>query len=63
VITRLIAIWILAPGALLVVRTLWRERRRLPAAPDNKPPVDIDDLIVCRRILRETETRKESPKP
>lgn len=32
-ITRYIAIAILAPGALLAVRTLWRERRRINDLP------------------------------
>ena len=37
--------------------------RHVPAAPDNQQGTDVDDLITCRRILRETETRKEKPKP
>lgn len=35
--------------------------RRAPAAADNQPGTDTDDLIICRRILRATETRKETP--
>ncbi|MFC9285670.1 hypothetical protein [Streptomyces sp. NPDC057052] len=32
--------------------------RRIPAAPDNQPGTDIDLLISCRRIDR--QTRKEN---
>jgi hypothetical protein len=41
---------VLAPGAVMAARTVWRERRHLPAAADNQPPTDIADLITCRRI-------------
>ncbi|MFJ5973566.1 hypothetical protein [Streptomyces sp. NPDC093060] len=52
----LIATWILAPGALLVAWTHWRERRRSPAAADY--------LRTCRRINDlPLATRKENPKP
>jgi hypothetical protein len=51
---------VLAPGAVMAVRTAWRERRHLPAAADNQPPTDIDAYITCRRIAAlPTATRKE----
>ncbi|MDX3033926.1 hypothetical protein [Streptomyces scabiei] len=48
-----------AAGAVMAARTLWRERRHLPAAPDNQPPTD---LWTCRRIgALPTASRKENP--
>jgi hypothetical protein len=55
---------LLAPGAVMAARTLWRERRHLPAAPDNQPGIDADLLWACRRIDRQpTTSRKENPQP
>jgi hypothetical protein len=51
---------VLAPGAVMAARTVWRERRHLPAAADNLPPTDIDAYITCRRISAlPTARRKE----
>ncbi|MFJ3507852.1 hypothetical protein [Streptomyces luteogriseus] len=51
---------VLIPGAVMAARTVWRERRHLPAAADNLPPTDIDAFITCRRIAAlPTATRKE----
>ncbi|KOG33327.1 hypothetical protein [Streptomyces resistomycificus] len=51
---------VLAPGAVLAVRSLWRERRHIPAAPDNQRGIDIDALWTCRRInALPTASRKE----
>jgi hypothetical protein len=44
---------ILAPGLLMAARSLWRERHRLPAAPDNQAGIDAQALWTCRRIARE----------
>ncbi|GGT85500.1 hypothetical protein [Streptomyces coeruleorubidus] len=53
---------VLAPGAVMAARSLWRERRHLPAAADNLPPADTTDLWTCRRInALPTATRKEKP--
>jgi hypothetical protein len=52
----------LAPGAVMAARTAWRQRRHLPAAADNRPPVDTTDLWTCRRInALPTASRKEKP--
>ncbi|MFJ4974159.1 hypothetical protein ACIP6X_02210 [Streptomyces coeruleorubidus] len=52
---------VLAPGVVMAARTLWRERRHLPAAPDNQPPTDTTDLWTCRRISAlPVATRKET---
>ncbi|MFG2352638.1 hypothetical protein [Streptomyces sp. NPDC048521] len=59
-IARLIPFALVAPGAVIALRTLWRERTRLPAAPDNQPGTDTEALWTCRRIMRATETRKEN---
>jgi hypothetical protein len=51
--------WIVA-GAVMAARTVWRERRHLPAAADNLPPADRTDLWTCRRISAlPTASRKE----
>lgn len=51
-----------AAGALMAARTVWRERRHLPAAADNQPPTDIDAYLTCRRIAAlPTARRKEKP--
>jgi hypothetical protein len=51
---------VIFPGAVMAARTVWRERRHLPAAADNQPPTDIDAYITCRRIAAlPTATRKE----
>ncbi|WP_432027411.1 hypothetical protein [Streptomyces sp. 1222.5] len=52
-IPRLILFAVLAPGALLAIRTLWRERRRLPAAPDNQAGIDLAALNTCAEIARQ----------
>lgn len=53
---------VLLPGAAMAARTAWRQRRHLPAAPDNLPPADADALWTCRRInALPTTTRKEKP--
>ena len=36
-----------------------RALRRLPAAPDNQPPTDIDALAECRRIARQPITNPD----
>lgn len=41
---------VILPGAVMAARTVWRERRHLPAAPDNLPPTDVDAYLTCRRI-------------
>lgn len=59
-----IPVAVLAPGAVMAARTLWRERHHLPAAPDNRPGVDTDALWTCRRISAlPTASRKENPQP
>ncbi|MFJ8583674.1 hypothetical protein ACIRD2_03300 [Streptomyces sp. NPDC093595] len=50
---------LLAPGAVMAARSLWRERHRIPAAPDNRAGTDTDALQTCRRIA--ATTRKETP--
>lgn len=40
-------------AGLCAVRYNLRRCRHLPAAPDNVPPTDTDDLWTCRRILAE----------
>ncbi|GGV91856.1 hypothetical protein [Streptomyces massasporeus] len=53
---------VLVPGAVMAVVTVWRERRHLPAAPDNLPPADIDAFITCRRIAAlPVASREEKP--
>jgi hypothetical protein len=53
---------LLAPGAVMAARSLWRERHRIPAAPDNQPGRDDIALATCRRIARiPAQTRKENP--
>lgn len=59
-----IPVAVLAPGAVMAARTLWRERHHLPAAPDNRPGTDTDALWTCRRISAlPTASRKENPQP
>ncbi|MFF7308119.1 hypothetical protein [Streptomyces sp. NPDC008137] len=59
-------------GAVLVISGVWairhavrggenRSRSRVPTAPDNLPPTDIDALITCRRINALPTARKEKP--
>lgn len=63
ILAGLAAAWY-AAGAAMAARTLWRERRHLPAAPDNQPPTDTEDLWTCRRInALPTTSRKETPQP
>ncbi|WP_045562329.1 hypothetical protein [Streptomyces sp. FxanaA7] len=63
VIAALVIAWY-AAGAVMAARTLWRERRHLPAAPDNRPPTDTTDLWTCRRIgAQPVAHRKENPQP
>lgn len=50
---------VLAPGAAMAAHTLWRERHRLPAAPDNVRGIDPELLWTCRHIA--TATRRETP--
>jgi hypothetical protein len=50
-----IAASFLAVG-IQIIRWVIRNRRHVPAAPDNVPPVDVDDLIICRRIDRQPLT-------
>ncbi|MFJ3812233.1 hypothetical protein ACIPWE_38460 [Streptomyces sp. NPDC090073] len=52
-IPRLILFAVLAPGAFIAIRTLWRERHRLPAAPDNQRGTDTGALDTCRQIARQ----------
>jgi hypothetical protein len=53
---------VILPGAVMAARTVWRERRHLPAAADNQPPTDIDAYITCRRIAAlPTARREEKP--
>ncbi|MFJ8594821.1 hypothetical protein [Streptomyces sp. NPDC093598] len=53
-----------AASAVMAARTAWRQRRHLPAAPDNLPPADIDAYLTCRRInALPTASRKENPQP
>jgi hypothetical protein len=52
-----------AAGAVMAARTVWRERRHLPAAADNLPPTDIDAFITCRRIAALPTARREERKP
>jgi hypothetical protein len=54
---------VLVPGAVMAARTVWRERRHLPAAADNQPPTDIDAYITCRRINALPAARREETKP
>ena len=49
-----------AAGIWAVVHSL-RGCLHLPAAPDNQPGANTDDLTTCRHILHATETRKEKP--
>jgi hypothetical protein len=57
------AAWI-AAGAAMAARTVWRERRRIPAAPDNQPGHDTAALQTCRHISAlSTTSRKENPQP
>ncbi|MEU0665716.1 hypothetical protein ABZ508_26520 [Streptomyces lavendulocolor] len=49
----------ITPGAVMAARSLWRERHRIPAAPDNQPGRDDEALDTCRRIP--AQTRKENP--
>lgn len=63
VVAALLIAWY-AVGALMAARTVWRERRHLPAAADNLPPTDTTDLWTCRRIAAQpTTSRKENPQP
>lgn len=49
ILAGLAAAWY-AAGGVMAARTAWRQRRHLPAAPDNLPPADTTDLWTCRRI-------------
>jgi hypothetical protein len=52
---------LLAPGAVMAARSLWRERHRIPAAPDNQPGTDQDALNTCQQIARiPAQTWKET---
>lgn len=60
ILAGLAAAWY-AAGGVMAARTAWRQRRHLPAAPDNLPPADADALWTCRRInALSTATRKET---
>lgn len=55
-----------AAGICLAGYVLYRYLRgrrcdHVPAAPDNQPGTDEDDLRTCRRIHAATEDRKEKP--
>lgn len=66
---------VIAPGAVMAARTLWREHHRVPAAPDNQPGINAADLWACRHIASEPladpnatnrlldDIRKENPQP
>ncbi|MFE7899224.1 hypothetical protein ACFU3E_17175 [Streptomyces sp. NPDC057424] len=62
VLAGLAAAW-LAAGGVMAARTVWRQRRHLPAAPDNQPGTDTDAFITCRRIAALPTARREETKP
>jgi hypothetical protein len=57
-----IPVAILAPSIAWAAHTAWRDRRHLPAAPDNQPGTDITALQTCRHInALPLASRKEKP--
>jgi hypothetical protein len=54
---------VLAVGIWTVAHSICGHRTRIPAADDNKPGTNADDLWACRRInaLPSAQPRKEKP--